>query len=79
MINKKELINFIAESQQEKVDKAIESDEQYKQLEKDLKNILSDLDLDWVFENDVSALLIKLQDLAYKKGLEDGLDLKELL
>jgi hypothetical protein len=79
MISKKELINFIAESQQEKVDKEIENDEQYKQLEKDLKNILSDLDLDWVFENDVSALLVKLQDLAYKKGLEDGLDLKELL
>lgn len=79
MISKKELINFIAESQQEKIDKEIEKNEQYKQLEKDLKNILSDLDLDWVFENDVFALLVKLQDLAYKKGLEDGLGLKELL
>jgi len=79
MISKQELINFVAESQQEKIDKEIENDEQYKQLEKDLKNILSDLDLDWIFENDVSTLLIKLQDLAYKKGLEDGLDLKEVL
>lgn len=79
MISKKELINFIAESQQEKIDKEIESDEQYKQFEKDLKVVLSEQDLDWVYENYITDVLIKLQDLAYKKGLEDGLNLKELL
>ena len=79
MISKKELINFIAESQKEKVDKEIENNLQYRQFEKDLKVVLSGQDLDWVYENYVKDVLIELQDLAYKKGLEDGLDLKELL
>ena len=79
MISRKELINFIAEKQQEKVDKEIENNQQYKQFEKDLKVVLSEQDLDWVYENYIADVLIKLQDLAYKKGLEDGMDLKEIL
>lgn len=78
MIDKNQLIKIITESQKEKVDQEIEDDPDYKKLEKNLKLLLQEYEVEFIFEY-IGELLIKTQDLAYKEGLEEGLNLKEIL
>jgi hypothetical protein len=79
MITKESLIEFIQNGQEEEIDQYIESNKEYKKLENNIKELLHDNDFDWVFENYVAPLLIKLQDLSYQKGLQDGLEIKTIL
>lgn len=74
MIDKNQLIKIITESQKEKVDQEIEDDPDYKKLEKNLKLLLQEYEVEFIFEY-IGELLIKTQDLAYKEGL----NLKEIL
>jgi len=78
MINKKELIKIIAENQKEKVDQEIEDNPKYKKLEKELNEELNKNDNEYLLDF-VADLLIETQDLAYQKGLEDGLSLNEII
>lgn len=78
MIDKKELIKIITESQKEKVDQEIEDNPEYKNLENKLKEELKKNDNEYLFDF-IGEILIKTQDLAYKRGLEDGLSSKEII
>ena len=76
-MNKKELINQIVESQKETLDKEI--DKEFQELNDKIGKRLEKADIDDKTLSLIRVYSLKLQDFAYKKGLEDGLEINSIL
>lgn len=76
-MNKKELINQIVESQKETLDKEI--DKEFQELNDKIGKRLEKADIDDKTLSLIRVYSLKLQDFAYKKGLEDGLKINSIL
>lgn len=79
MLTKKELIEIIVENQKEKLDKEIEDNTNYKYEMDYLKELIDSNKTEVKLEEQIINIINLVQDLAYKKGVEEGLNLKELL
>ena len=89
-MTKEELIEVIADHNKEKVDEFIDQNEEINDLEDivienlDLMDLMANgserlEELDKTLREVYTETVMKIQDEAYKKGLEDGLMLKKIL
>lgn len=69
------LIDLIVEVQSEELDNLLSNELQHQ--EEELKKVLTKRNCEDIFENYIMNLLIKTQDISYKKGLKDGLKINE--
>lgn len=89
-MNLEELIDSIVESNKENIDKYIDQDEKLIELENmilenlnlmdHIANGTADLEeIDMTLREVFTSFSIRLQDRAYKKGIEDGIKIKKML